>query len=116
MPRSSVVLGLLPALPYPTTSSCGVTNLAGNPLAENHAYSGASLGYQLISIFGGAVAPLISVALLAGYGSTVPVSLYLLAMAVITLVAVTLATESARKVWRIDDRREEATYSSGKGV
>ena len=39
MPRSSLGLGLLPALPYPTTGSCGVKNLAGNPLAEDHAWS-----------------------------------------------------------------------------
>jgi MFS family permease len=45
-------------------------------------YTGFSLGYQLASVLGGAVAPVIGVALLDRYGSTVPVSLYAAAMAV----------------------------------
>lgn len=57
-------------------------------------YSGASVGYQLASILAGAVAPLIAVALLNAYDSTVPVSLYLLAMCLITVVAVLSARET----------------------
>jgi metabolite-proton symporter len=57
-------------------------------------YSGASVGYQLASIAAGAVAPLIAVWLLAEWGSTLPVSLYLLAMCVITVIAVLLARET----------------------
>jgi metabolite-proton symporter len=57
-------------------------------------YSGASIGYQLASIAAGAVAPLIAVALLDAWGSTVAVSLYLLAMCVITVAAVLLARET----------------------
>ncbi len=57
-------------------------------------YSGASIGYQLASIAAGAVAPLIAVALLASWGSTLPVSLYVAAMCVITVVAVLLARET----------------------
>jgi len=60
-------------------------------------YSGASIGYQLASIFAGSLAPLISVALLSKYASSVPISLYLLATAVITLVAVLLAEETQRR-------------------
>ena len=51
-------------------------------------YSGASIGYQLASILAGALAPLIAVALLDAWDSTVPVSLYLAAMCVLTVVAV----------------------------
>src|SRR5262249_29388608 len=36
-------------------------------------YSGASMGYQLAGIIGGALAPIISVALLQRYGSSLPV-------------------------------------------
>ncbi|HEX6357289.1 MFS transporter [Actinophytocola sp.] len=57
-------------------------------------YSGASVGYQLASILAGAVAPLIAVALLDAWGSTVPVSLYLLAMCLLTVVAVLSARET----------------------
>lgn len=57
-------------------------------------YSGASVGYQLASILAGAVAPLIAVALLNAYDSTLPVSLYLLAMCLITVVAVLSARET----------------------
>jgi MHS family shikimate/dehydroshikimate transporter-like MFS transporter len=56
-------------------------------------YSGASLGYQLASVFAGGLSPFIATALLAafGYGA---VALYLAFMALITIVAVVLATET----------------------
>jgi metabolite-proton symporter len=57
-------------------------------------YSGASVGYQLASILAGAVAPLIAVALLNAYDSTLPVSLYLVAMCLITVIAVLVARET----------------------
>jgi MFS family permease len=57
-------------------------------------YSGASVGYQLASIGAGAVAPLIAVALLRQFGSSVPVSLYLVAMAALTVIAVLLSAET----------------------
>ncbi len=57
-------------------------------------YSGASVGYQLASILAGAVAPLIAVALLDAWDSTLPVSLYLVAMCLITVVAVLAARET----------------------
>ncbi|RZS36917.1 metabolite-proton symporter [Herbihabitans rhizosphaerae] len=57
-------------------------------------YSGASVGYQLASIAAGAVAPLIAVALLRAWDSTLPVSLYLAAMCVITVVAIVVAKET----------------------
>jgi metabolite-proton symporter len=57
-------------------------------------YSGASIGYQLASIAAGALAPIIAVALLGGLHSTVPISLYMAGMCVITIVAVLLARET----------------------
>lgn len=50
-------------------------------------YSGASLGYQLASIIAGGPAPLIATALFAAYHSWVPIALYILACAVITIIA-----------------------------
>jgi MFS family permease len=57
-------------------------------------YTGFSLGYQLASVAGGALAPIVAVALLERTGSTVPVSLYALGMALPALVALALARET----------------------
>jgi MFS family permease len=57
-------------------------------------YTGFSLGYQLASVLGGALAPVVGVALLDRYGSTVPVSLYAAGMALPALVAVWRAAET----------------------
>ena len=59
-------------------------------------YSGASIGYQLASIVAGSVAPLIATALLAAYSSSVPVSVYVAVCALITMLAVFLARETAK--------------------
>jgi MFS transporter, MHS family, shikimate and dehydroshikimate transport protein len=56
-------------------------------------YSGASLGYQLASVLAGGLSPLIAVALLASFGY-VAVALYMVGMALITVVSVILATET----------------------
>lgn len=56
-------------------------------------YSGASIGYQLASVFAGGLAPLIAISLLAafGYGA---VALYMIFLALITVVSVILASET----------------------
>ena len=62
-------------------------------------YTGASIGYQLASVFGGGFAPLIAVALLAvGGGDPYLVALYMMGMGVITVVA----THYARETFRSD--------------
>jgi MFS family permease len=58
-------------------------------------YSGASLGYQLAGVLGGALAPIISVWLLDRTGSAWPVTIYVVAMLVITIVSVLVAPETA---------------------
>jgi MHS family shikimate/dehydroshikimate transporter-like MFS transporter len=61
-------------------------------------YSGASLGYQLASPLAGGLAPLIATALLdQSGGKPWPVAVYLIVMAVITLVAVWMAEETNEK-------------------
>jgi len=60
----------------------------------NVRYSGASIGYQLASIFAGALAPLIATALLKAYGSTVPVALYVIGTCLLTVIAVVLSRET----------------------
>ncbi|MFD0202185.1 MULTISPECIES: MFS transporter [Saccharothrix] len=57
-------------------------------------YSGASIGYQLASIAAGALAPLIATALLKSYNSTFPIVVYVLAMCVLTVIAVVAAKET----------------------
>ena len=61
-------------------------------------YSGASLGYQLSSVFAGGLAPLIAAALLQWSGGNPwPVAAYLIGMALVTIVSVCLATETHRE-------------------
>jgi MFS family permease len=50
-------------------------------------YSGASLGYQLASVFAGGPAPLIATALFAAYQSGFAISIYIAFCAVVSLVA-----------------------------
>ncbi|KAB8182280.1 MFS transporter [Microbispora catharanthi] len=57
-------------------------------------YSGVSIGYQLASIVAGGVAPLIAVALLDAYGSSVPISVYVVAAAILTMIAVIASRET----------------------
>ncbi len=57
-------------------------------------YTGFSLGYQVATVASGAVAPIIGVALLNAYGSTVPVSLYATAMAVPALITLRTSRET----------------------
>ncbi|WP_327257349.1 MFS transporter [Streptomyces sp. NBC_01244] len=57
-------------------------------------YSGASMGSQLASIIAGALAPIIAVELLKDYGSSVPVSVYLSAAALVTTLTVLFARET----------------------
>ncbi|MER7176166.1 MFS transporter [Streptomyces mesophilus] len=57
-------------------------------------YSGASMGSQLASIIGGALAPIIAVELLKDYGNSTPVALYLAGAALVTAVTVWIAKET----------------------
>jgi metabolite-proton symporter len=58
-------------------------------------YSGASLGYQLASVFAGGLSPLIATALLSWSGGKPwPIATYMTVMAGITLVSVYLAAET----------------------
>jgi metabolite-proton symporter len=59
-------------------------------------YSGASLGYQIAGVLGGALAPIISIALLDRFDSALPVALYVLGGLLITIVSVWLAPETAK--------------------
>ncbi|MEU0741182.1 MFS transporter [Streptomyces sp. NPDC006134] len=60
-------------------------------------YSGASIGAQFASVAAGAPAPLIATALMSGYGSSTPISLYVIAAAVLTIVAVAAGKETRHR-------------------
>ncbi|TNC27733.1 MFS transporter [Amycolatopsis alkalitolerans] len=70
-------------------------------------YTGLSVGGQLSSIAAGAIAPIVAVALFKGTGGTVAVSLYVVAMCVLTVIAVVSARETTRTSLH-DDAAAEA--------
>jgi MFS transporter, MHS family, shikimate and dehydroshikimate transport protein len=60
-------------------------------------YSGVSLGYNLASIFAGALSPLIATGLMTAYApETWPISVYMIVLAIITIVSVYFAAETRR--------------------
>ena len=72
-------------------------------------YTGASMGYQLAGIIGGALAPIISVALLDRYDTSIAVSIYAVAMLLVTIICVLLAPETSK----IDLHADPAKQSTG---
>ena len=61
-------------------------------------YSGVSLGYNLASIFAGALSPLIATGLMVAYKpETWPISSYMIVLALITIVSVYFATETRER-------------------
>jgi MFS family permease len=60
-------------------------------------YSGSSLGYQLASIIAGGPSPFIATALLAAFHASQPIALYILACAVIGIIATSLLTDYTGK-------------------
>ena len=75
-------------------------------------YSGASLGYQLASVFAGGLAPFIAVSLLGTVEerNTLAVSIYLAILAVITVTAVFFAKETAGSSLEHDRVLDEALH------
>jgi MFS family permease len=59
-------------------------------------YTGASMGYQLAGIFGGALAPIIATALLDRFESSVYVSIYVAVVLALAVLCVLVAKETAR--------------------
>jgi MHS family shikimate/dehydroshikimate transporter-like MFS transporter len=60
-------------------------------------YSGASLGYQLASVIAGGLSPLIATSLLRRTGSSLPIAIFVIGMAVVTTASVYFAIETADK-------------------
>ncbi|WP_055591514.1 MFS transporter, partial [Peterkaempfera griseoplana] len=60
-------------------------------------YSGASIGAQFASVAAGAPAPLIATALLKGYGSSTPISVYVAIASLVTVLAMLAARETRHR-------------------
>jgi metabolite-proton symporter len=71
-------------------------------------YSGASMGYQLAGIVGGALAPIISVALLDRFDTSLVVSVYVVVTLALTTVCVLAAPETSKIDLKSDPVDERA--------
>ncbi|MGP3924938.1 MFS transporter [Streptomyces sp. 8N616] len=60
-------------------------------------YTGASLGYQLAAVLGGGLAPFVMVLLLEGTGTSMSVSGYIIALAVIALASIAVLKRRAKE-------------------
>jgi MFS family permease len=60
-------------------------------------YTGMSISAQVTTVIGGAIAPLIAIALLGAFDSSIPVAIYVVTVAVITSIGVGLAKETHRR-------------------
>jgi MFS family permease len=60
-------------------------------------YSGASLGYQLASIFAGGPAPFVATFLVARYHSSLPVAIYILGVSIVGLIATSLLRDHTNR-------------------
>jgi metabolite-proton symporter len=72
-------------------------------------YSGASMGYQLAGVLGGGIAPIVAIALVDATGTSFAVSVYVLAMLVLTLIALAVAPETSERSLRAGSRVELAS-------
>jgi len=70
-------------------------------------YSGASMGYQIAGVLGGGIAPIVAISLYERFGTPFAVSGYVLAMAVLTVVALAFAPENAGRDLDELDAREQ---------
>jgi hypothetical protein len=68
-------------------------------------YSGASIAYQLTSVFAGSLAPIIALWLLHRTGSTTPISVYVAASCAISLIAALMAQETRHQSFAAIDAR-----------
>lgn len=79
-------------------------------------YSGASIGAQFASVAAGAPAPLVATALLSDYDSSTPISLYVIAASVLTLIAVGVAKETRHRDLAAAEGVDASSDAVGVGV
>lgn len=71
-------------------------SLMGELFSTEVRYSGMALGHEIASVFAGGLSPLVATALLAKYHAAWPVALLLMAMGVITVIALVCTRETVR--------------------
>jgi metabolite-proton symporter len=71
-------------------------------------YSGAGMGYQLASVVAGGPAPLLAAWLLHTFNSSLPIAIYIMLGAVVTIVATALLPEPNRAAVRQEFEAEDA--------
>ncbi|WP_109482075.1 MFS transporter [Paraburkholderia sp. C35] len=69
-------------------------------------FSGLGIGREISSVLGGGLSPMIATALLAHYRSATPVAIYLVALALVTVVATCIAPETFPRAARLQARQE----------
>ncbi|MCD7101799.1 MFS transporter [Pseudoclavibacter sp. 13-3] len=83
-------------------------------------YAGVSFGYQVTSIVAGSVAPIIATALLGRFASWVPIALYLVGAAMITLIAAVSLRETRgitlEEIDRLDHEKHIAPLAQSAGA
>src|SRR5437588_8745878 len=77
-------------------------------------YSGASIGYQLASIIAGGPAPFIATWLFATYNSTVPIGIYVVICAIISIIATLMLPDYTNK--EISTEAEYEAASAGQST
>jgi len=82
-----VFLAILVSLPIHDMQYGPLAAITAEAFTGRLRYSGASLGYQLASITSGGPAPLIALYLYSVYKSAVPIALYMVICAVVSIVA-----------------------------
>jgi MFS family permease len=88
---AAVVVGVLIGLAIHSALYGPQAALVVEQFSPRLRYTGSSLAYTLAGVIGGALAPLLFTALLAGFGSWLAVAGYLVVTAVVTVVGVLLA-------------------------
>lgn len=85
--------------------------LFGELFATKVRYSGASLGYQIGSIFGGGIAPLLATGIYASYHSTLGVAFCISTASLVSLVSISLLRETSSV--NLHENATLATQSAG---
>ncbi|MEW6635925.1 MAG: MFS transporter [Actinomycetota bacterium] len=76
-------------------------------------YTGASAGYQVGSIIGGALTPIVATALFAATNSSTSISVYMIVLCLISFVSIYLVTETYRKDLGEIENKERKLLAGG---
>ena len=75
------------------------------------------MGYQIGSIIGGALTPLVATSLFAATGTSTSISVYMIVLCIVSFVSIFLITESYQKdLGEVDVRERELLAEAGGGA